>query len=509
MAETRLEYQKKLAKAKLLEEKIKLQRGLPHLYGFKHYRWSREFFESQSKDCFLLSGNQTGKSSAQIRKVIHWATAKELWPKLWNHQPLQFWQLYPNKDVATVEFKKKWEPLFMPRGEFKDHPIYGWQAEYQSSKVHAIHFNSGVSIYFKAYSQNVMDLQSSSVDYISCDEELPADLWSELNMRRAATDGYFSMAFTATMGQEFWREVMEESGDGERFPDAHKIRATMYDCLKYEDGSPGAWTVERIERLKQSCKNETEIQKRIYGRFVVDDGLKYPGFERGKNFTPGGKPPATSWPVYCGVDPGSGGSGHPAAISFIAVRPDYRRGRVFRFWRGDGELTTAGDVFSKFLEMKKELVSLGYKIEMQLYDHAGKDFHTIASRAGESFTPAERSHEIGEQVLNVLFKTGALTIDSEPPEHKKLMLEFVSLKRDTPKRKALDDGADSTRYPCASIPWDWESLSGIPPALVKKKRADGMSEEERMRREAFQNLDDDPDLSIENELEAFNELYED
>jgi len=115
-----------------------------------------------------------------------------------------FWYFYPSAEVATIEFQKKWLPEFMPKGAKKGCFKYGWREEYDKKFIKAIHFNSGVSMYFKFYSQNVMNLQSGSVHAIFTDEELPVDYYSELKARLFGTRGYFHMVFTATLNQEFW-----------------------------------------------------------------------------------------------------------------------------------------------------------------------------------------------------------------------------------------------------------------------------------------------------------------
>ena len=78
-------------KAALLEEKVRRQEDLPFLYGWKWYLWGRKFFESKNRINLLCAANQISKSSTQIRKIIHWATCKELWPELWSRPPKQFW----------------------------------------------------------------------------------------------------------------------------------------------------------------------------------------------------------------------------------------------------------------------------------------------------------------------------------------------------------------------------------------------------------------------------------
>lgn len=98
----------------------------------------------------------------------------------------------------------------------------------------------------------------------------------------------------------------------------------------------------------------------------------------------------------------------------MAVRPDFRADRVFLGWRGDGITTTTGDVVEKFMAMKAEnsLAPIA-----QSYDWASKDFWEIASRMGESFAPANKSYEKGEEVLNTLFKFDMLAIPLGISQH--------------------------------------------------------------------------------------------
>lgn len=503
----------KLQRLELLEQKIKLREGLPHLYGLKHYKWSREFFNSINKNCFLTAANQIGKSSVQIRKCIDWATDKKKWATLWPHRnPSQFWYFYPTKDVCGIEFYEKWEREFLPKHEFRTSPEYGWKLEVKDAVPAAIHFNSGVSIYFKSYAQKLKDLQSGTVDAIFLDEELPEEYWDELNFRRTATDGYVSMVFTATLGQEMWRRTMEERGrEQELFPDAHKQTVSVYDCLQYEDGSNSHWTKERIRRIERSCKSEAEVQRRVFGRFVVDGGLKYPGFSRSRNFLkPSGGIPK-DWNIYAGIDIGQGMEGHPSAIAFIAVNPEFTKGRVFKGWRGDYETTTAQTTFDKYRELRGGMALTG-----TYYDWNSKDFFVIATNAGEAIIPAEKSHSIGEQFLNVLFKNGALVID-DIPELEPLVTEFTTLKLSTPKAKAKDDFIDGVRYGVTKIPWDWASIVTSPEDMPEisvemtqeRRELDARAKELADRRALVVGSDSQEmaPYTVEDELEEWGSMY--
>ena len=450
----RTEKMLKLRKLKLLQEKEKKESQLPHIYGWPWYKWAYEFYTHTEKKVQLLcAANQISKSSTQIRKCIHWATDTSLWPKLWGRKPNIFWYLYPSQEVATIEFEKKWIPEFLPNEEMKDDIIYGWKAEYDKKRINALHFNSGVSVYFKTYSQNAITLQTGSVFAIFCDEELPEDKYDELQFRLAGTDGYFHMVFTATLGQEMWWRAMECVGQSQEFlKNAWKKSISMYDCLVYKDGSKAPWTVKRIKDVEQKCKSKAEIQRRVHGRFVKESGRKYHAFDPSKHYVKPIKIPG-DYQYYSAVDVGSGGeTGHPSAILFLAVSPDMQKGYVVDSWRGDGIPTTSGDVYEKYLELSK-----GYVLTKQVYDWAAKDFGTIATRLGSSFEKAEKSHELGEGIVNTLFKNDMLLL-FDTDENRKLGAELLNLQRSTPKNKAKDDLADVLRYSCTGVNWDLSEI---------------------------------------------------
>lgn len=491
----------KLAELRILEEKDRLRSGLPFLYAWKHYKWSRRFFESTNKVSLLTAANQIGKSSCQIRKCIDWATNKEKWQVLWpKRRPRIFWYLYPSLDVAEIEFLKKWVPEFMPGEEYKNDPRYGWSF---SAKKMQIDFNSGITVYFKSYEQSVSNLQTATVDAVFCDEELPVEIYDEIIVRTFASDGYFNMVFTATLGQEFWRRAMECQGTAdETLTDAEKIQVSAYDCLEYEDGSPSPWTVERIQRMERTCKSHNEVLKRIYGRFVRDDGLKYPTYDSVQHRADATDIPE-NWLVYCGVDGGSGGeNGHPAAICFVACNPEHTRARVFKAWRGDKIVTTATDVMTKYLNMRAEIRR---PVTRAFYDWGYVDFGTIATRIEEPFERANKSHDLGEQTINSLFKNHALSIDRGDAELDKLSLELASIPAEGDKRKMKDDLADAMRYALTLVAFDWHKITGGKEAESRALPTGGVDELLRNKQLSEKDLPGyiDPE-SVEAELEEWD-----
>lgn len=441
----------------LLTQKMALIEGLPHKYGWKWYPWAKSIYESMNREIFCTAANQVSKSSTAIRKNIEWATNPEIWRRAWpslapGQKPNTFLYFYPSLDLATLEFESKWEPLFLPRNEFKNHPVWGWKEEYNKNHIHSIHFNSGITIYFKSYEQKLINLQAITAYMVTLDEECPSEMLPEIQVRLNATDGYLLSVFTATLGQLYWEQTMEfKSKEEERHPNALKLQVSIYDCEKYEDGTPSHWTPEKIQRAVQRCTSPSEIARRIMGRFVKSEGLRFHGFDRVKNIAPKHLLPK-HWLLYAGVDPGTGGDkAHPAGIVFVAVDPSFKKGRVFRAWRGDGKPTTSQDVLNKFKEMKGSL-----RFVLQMYDYAAADFFLVASRQGETFTQANKDRDAGFGLLNTLFKNGMLAVQGEDPELEKLISELCSIPSDAKKTdKYTDDLSDALRYCVSAINWDF------------------------------------------------------
>lgn len=259
------------------------------------------------------------------------------------------------------------------------------------------------------------------------------------------------MVFTATLNQDFWRRAIEGSGKDEILPEAFKQQITMYDCLYYEDGTLGAFTEKRIDEIKAQCGSEAEIQRRVYGRFVTDLGRVCPSFDPIVHYVsefrlkPDHK-------IFVGVDIGSGGHAHPAAITLIACESDFKKGTIFRGWRGDGQTTTVSDILEKVKELVGNLTPMA-----QYYDWASRDFGIMAARMGLNFIKAEKSATAGNAMMNTLFKNMMLFV-VETDELRKLGGELLSLMHGGTKGNKKDDFYDSTRYAITSIPWDWTAI---------------------------------------------------
>ena len=466
--------QLKLRKLEALEAETDIVDKLPHLYMHKQYKWAHEFENDlTTKTQIVCASNQIGKSSALIKKLIRIATEPECWPTMWpdlvpGMLPSQWWYLYPTNTVSMTEFKEKWEPLLPKFG--REHPQYGFWVKQDKDGVESLHFNTGITIYFKHYSQNAQALQSGSVYIVSCDEEVSTALIPELQMRVKATKGYMFFVFTATMGQQFWKDAVENRTI---WPEARVWQVSMRACKYYTDGTPSQWTDEAVDQVIRDCISPEEVQRRVHGKIIGanDVGRQFPTFARIMHMRPY-LPIPKDYMLYAGVDYGSGTQpkGHPSAITVIAVNIARTRGRVVRFWRGDDMQTTCGDVIDMYEEMTR-----GLTMQTAFYDFSARDLGTIATRRGLPFQQADKRRESGKSFINTLFKNGALHLDEMNDaaeldnilptqlETWKLADELENLQEIVRKTSAKDDGIDSLRYAVHGIAWDWDSMRGTRP----------------------------------------------
>ena len=491
MAESVQDLKKKRDKLKAIQ---KLKDGLPHLYSFDMYPWQEEFWVCPATFQFIFKANQIGGSSVMIKRIIHYATEQKLWGRF-KRRPTQMMYLYPVKKSATREWQGKWSE-FMPRGEFKDDDEYGWKENWDGPYIDNIEFKSGVTLYFKTYASGAETLQASTPAIIACDEELPFDLWPELQMRIASPANAGAMYWqgcTPTLGQDYLARIQ----DGRtKLPDSWVKTVSMYDCLKLASGKPSIWSIEKIRQIEQTLPNEKEIEVRVHGRFKKLEGLAITQFDSKRHIKPYHM--IKGWDWYAGIDYGAGGThGHPSAISIVAVSPDYTAARLMKFWRGDGESTTPDDVILKFLEMKQ---SLGI-IDMAgiYYDHSAAAIGITATRQGLGFEKADKNRELGYGLLNSLFKNDMLILfDDGTGQVDKLATEMDSLGVNEDKKRAKDDGIDSIRYAISSIPFNFENIKVSDPEKISPTKRVG-------RHEVVENEYDMDELG--DEIDEWNEYY--
>lgn len=516
----------KSEKVKQLEAELEKRKRMPHRWSQKLYPWQDELIHCRHKIQVLTAANQVGKSSTMIKKTIEWATNEEIWPELWPERmkvrqpPTQFWYLYPSAQMALAEFYDKWVPLLPP----KEDPDYGWREVKVNGKFLGICFlKNKLYIYFKTYSQNVEHLQAGTAYLVVCDEEVPDTIVPELQMRVHATNGYIVFGFTATMGQPFWAEVVEER---KRWKDAWVRQISLWDCMKFLDETPTAWTKDRIEHAIANCTTDAEVQRRIYGKFVKDSGLKFQQYNSAKHMKLW-KPIPDGWRYYVGIDWGIGvssvsSSGHPSGIVFVAVDPEYTTAIVERSWRGDNQTLTCQDLVEHYVAMSADIK---HRISRVFYDYSAADIGTVAQRMGLSFERADKSREKGVSIINSLLKLRRLSVythhgrcplDPEWVQGEKLNEEMTTLPTGN-EGKLLNELTDSMRYALIDVPFDWQLMREITRAGGEGQLGLGHGEEDQHRaqlvegqwiRYGEQFIKQVPGSDILEELDFWNETFQ-
>lgn len=447
----------KKQKIELLERELHLRENLPFMpstdgkgcNAHPLYGWQLDFLNSTNQMNFLTAANQIGKSTGGIIKTLRWGYDKKLWNKLFSSTPTMALYFYPDKGTLYREVKEKWEKIYLPKDPLKNDETWGWNIIWNSKREpYCLNLASGLTVYFLSYEQSVSNLQASSVAWVMADEEMPEHIFSEAILR--CSRGYYHNFFTATLGQKYLYDTMEQQDTpDEKFPEAHKQQISMYDCLKYADGSDSKHvTADYIEKTKSKLPSDKEIQKRVYGRFVMASGLRFESFVLGDNVV-GFHYLPRSWYWYAGLDWGSGGKNHPSAITVVAVCPEFLRGRVVKSWLGKGIKTTQGDVIDKLEEIIKPM---NIELVSAFYDYSAADLGITGSRRGLPMVRADKSHD-GIAMVNTLFKNRQLKVLDTNSE---LITELCRVP-DDPKADD-DDLTDALRYNVSKIPWQFRLI---------------------------------------------------
>jgi len=74
--------------------------------------------------------------------------------------------------------------------------------------------------------------------------------------------------------------MQPEQFEEEQFPGAGRRFVSQYDCMYFDDGTPGIYTPEMIAENIRKCSSQAEVQRRVFGRFVVDSDRLVPSLMR-------------------------------------------------------------------------------------------------------------------------------------------------------------------------------------------------------------------------------------
>lgn len=487
-------------------------------YAHKLYPWQRDFLLSRQRLMFLTAGNQLGKSAGSILRCLNQCLRKDLW-QYWfpKRQPRTMAYLYPDAKLLSVEFAEKWVKLYLPKGKLKNDPKWGWrEVNNEKGLLDHVIFATGVTLYYRTYSQAVTSLQAHTFDAVFCDEETPAAHFDELQVRTQMTaavgSGYVSMVFTATIGQQFLYDCMEMQGKStETFVGAWKRQISAYDCLTYCDGSPSEiWTLDYIEKeLKPKYRNKREMEKRLLGRFIRTEGLQFEEFDYKENTEELGVTDMTGWRSFIGIDFGTGGEyGHSSSIVHLKIDQTYSIARVVYVWTSKKKRMTQSDLLLQYKALASDIGP-----HICFADWGATDLFTLAARERVRIEKADKSREMGVNLINTLFKEKQLKIIIGGPGHASFLIhELQTLATAKSKNHAVDDCVDALRYGISQVPMRLTALK----LAEKKKQADLSNINPRMafykglalKGDPMRMKDDEDDYDYAKDLDDAIEMFE-
>ena len=452
------------------------------------YSWQEDFLFDVNRSKILCGGNQSGKTTIELI-LGEMILADPLFQRYHFGEKLvdaRGFYLYPNTETVLESFEDKWLPL-LPQGKYKDpkvNPLTGWELEKEKRVPKRLYFANGSRMSFKTYTQKPEHLQSGTLYFVGCDEELPPVIFDELSRRRSATEGFMTMAFTATIGYEEYYRAMERIGKKDEYlPEFWKRCVSLYECVEHTDGTPGKWNLAKIEETKKKCSNEREIEKRVYGRCIKEDGLLINGFEK-RMINKIVESVPNDWVYQVGIDYGRGGDGRSkSAIVIVARNKECTKARVVRSWIGDYKETVPTDVVEEYISMIKKLKIDESRVAGVFYDAANPEIEIAARRKfGLTFYPAVKKRNEGWSTISDLFFNDVLTIDESDDDaegadnaNRKLIYQIITTSDKVEqslaiKRKFPTDLIDALRYCLYPYPsWNYKKQEIKKAGVVKTK----------------------------------------
>ncbi len=141
---------------------------------------------------------------------------------------------------------------------------------YDNERRRRIVWKNGSMLEFMTTSQDLDAHGGSARHVIQVDEECPQDYWIENMMRIMTVGGRMIMGATAVNGVTWTeKEIWEKGERGHK--DVYTIELSSYD-------NP-VNTPEIIEQIKEQCRDQVEIDIRIYGKRRMRGGHVYPEYQ--------------------------------------------------------------------------------------------------------------------------------------------------------------------------------------------------------------------------------------
>lgn len=254
----------------LLEEYEKAVEANPLTIFEPHSAAQREFLEAKTSVVAAFAGNQFGKSTIlMVRMLIELLpddmVPDHLKPYKRFHGPVHLWALCPSEakiDDSLMPALKKWCP---PGAVLKSN----WAKAYNGDKMR-LSFENGSTLTFKTYKMDTGVLGGATLHGVGFDEPPPRGHRDEAATRLLATNGFEWYAMTPLKANTGW--IRREIWRKRESPDITVVKGSMHENPTLSKAA--------IKRLLASYKNDLWRRAREFGDFMDVAGLVYADFER-------------------------------------------------------------------------------------------------------------------------------------------------------------------------------------------------------------------------------------
>ena len=144
------------------------------------------------------------------------------------------------------------------------------EISYDNDRRRRIEWKNGSMLEFLTTQQDIKSHGGSARHAIQVDEECPQDYWIENMMRIISVGGRMLIGATAVDGVTWTEKEIWEPGE-KGHPDIYVMTLSTYD-------NP-VNTKEVIEKIKGQCRDQVEIDIRIYGKRRMRGGHVYPEYQ--------------------------------------------------------------------------------------------------------------------------------------------------------------------------------------------------------------------------------------
>jgi len=279
------------------------------------------YHKSNSRYRLLFGGNQSGKSHAAAFDCACNARGRN------DHNPevnitgrdIEIWVIAPEYSIIKSGIYRHLKDIIPEWDLIREGPrVPGHNLPTFVEVRRKDDFKTTISL-MSAKGEAREKFQAAAVDFFYIDEEIPGDIWEELEARTLATGGHFSISATLVESYE-WICDLEKQALKEQRDDSILCPTVFLTRLNTELNPYLDSTT--VGYLKEKWSSDT-LEYRFYGKARRLSGIVYNTWDDHRHAIKP-FPIPYDWPRWCAIDPGI----RICAALWIAVGPD---GQAFAY----------------------------------------------------------------------------------------------------------------------------------------------------------------------------------